>query len=76
MKTADITGALDSVTGSAVDNQEVDSLLQEMMSGQAMGVGMGMAGANMGQIAAPQQQVAQQNDVSDMQRQLEALKNL
>ena len=53
VKAADITGALDMVTGSSVQQDEVNSLLQQMMSEQGMDVGEGLAGAAKGQIANP-----------------------
>ena len=53
VKTADITGALESVTGSSVQQDEVNSLLQQMMAEQGMDVGANLANAGMGQVANP-----------------------
>ena len=75
VKTADITGALESVTGSSVQQDEVNSLLNQLMSEQGMEVGDGLAGAAKGSIGQKQSQ-AQANDVGEMQRKLDALKNI
>lgn len=53
VKTADITGALDNITGSSIQQDEVNSLLQQMMAEQGMEVGENLANAGMGRIAAP-----------------------
>ena len=45
VKTADINGALESVTGSSVQQDEVSSLLQQMMAEQGLEVGDGLANA-------------------------------
>ncbi len=45
VKTADINGVLDQVTGSSVQQDEVTQLLQQMMAEQGMEVGEGIAGA-------------------------------
>ena len=51
VKTEDITGVLDQVTGSSVQQDEVNQLLQQLMSEQGMQVGMGLASAGKQQIA-------------------------
>ena len=53
VKTADITGTLESVTGSSVQQDEVNVLLQQMMAEQGLEVGQGLAGAAKGQVANP-----------------------
>jgi hypothetical protein len=53
VKTADITGALDNITGSSVQQDEVNILLQQMMAEQGLEVGEGLAGAGQNRIAAP-----------------------
>lgn len=55
VKTADITGALDNITGSSVQQDEVNGLLQQMMAEQGMEVGDGLMGAAHGSIKAPGQ---------------------
>lgn len=75
VKTADITGALESVTGSSVQQDEVNSLLQQMMAEQGMDVGANLANAGMGRVANPNA-AQQQQQSNDFQRQLDALKNL
>ena len=45
VKTEDITGVLDQVTGSSIQQDEVNGLLQQMMAEQGMEVGLGMTGA-------------------------------
>ncbi len=53
VKTADITGTLESVTGSSVQQDEVNVLLQQMMAEQGLEVGQGLTGAAKGQVANP-----------------------
>ena len=48
VKTEDITGVLDQVTGSSIQQDEVNGLLQQMMAEQGMEVGLGMTGAAKG----------------------------
>ena len=48
VKVADVTGALDNVVGSSVQQDEVSSLLQQMMAEQGLEVGQGLAGAAKG----------------------------
>ena len=48
VKTEDITGVLDQVTGSSIQQDEVNNLLQQMMAEQGMEVGLGMTGAAKG----------------------------
>lgn len=74
VKTADITGILDSVTGSSVQTDEVNVLLQQMMAEQGLEVGGGMQGAAKGQVGVRQAQT--DNDVGEMQRKLDALRNI
>ena len=74
VKTADITGILDSVTGSSVQTEDVNVLLQQMMAEQGLEVGVGMQGAAKGQVGVRQAQT--DNDVGEMQRKLDALRNI
>lgn len=73
VKTADITGVLDNVTGSSVQSEEVNDLLNQMMSEQGIDVGAGLVGAGSGKVG---QQQVQKDDVGEMQRKLDALKNI
>ncbi|CDW81719.1 charged multivesicular body protein 1a [Stylonychia lemnae] len=75
VKTSDITGALEQVTGSSVQQDEVTQLLQQMQAEHGLEVGGNLVGPGSSQIKQ-QQSHAQQNDVNDMQRQLDMLKNL
>lgn len=45
VKTADITGTLESVTGSSINQDEVNSLLSQMQAEQGIEVGGNMVGA-------------------------------
>lgn len=56
VKVADVTGALDNVTGSSIQQDEVNSLLQQMMAEQGIEVGTGLADARTGQISMGQGQ--------------------
>ncbi len=73
VKVADVTGALESVTGSSVQQDEVSALIQEMQSEQGIDVGSNLVGAGKGQM---KQSHAQQDDVGEMQRKLDMLKNI
>jgi len=73
VKTEDITGALESVTGSSVQQDEVNSLLSQMMAEQGLEIGDGLAGAAKGQVGVKQAAPVQ---ADDMQRRLDALKNI
>ena len=66
VKTADITGALESVTGSSVPQDEVTQLLSQMQAEQGIEVGSGIVGARQGQINVAGQ-AQQQQDVDEMQ---------
>ena len=48
VKTADINGALESVTGSSIQQDEVDSLLNQMQAEQGIEVGGNLVGAKQG----------------------------
>ncbi len=76
VKTEDITGVLDSVTGTSINQEEVNTLLQQMMAEQGLDVGSNMVGAGKGQVSVGVSQAAQQDDVGEMQRKLDALKNI
>ena len=54
VKVADVTGALDNVTGTSIQQDEVNSLLQQMMAEQGIEVGSGIADARSGQIGMGQ----------------------
>lgn len=73
VKVADVTGALESVTGSSVQQDEVSALIQELQSEQGINVGGNLAGAGKSQLKQGQ---AQQDDVGEMQRKLDMLKNI
>ena len=50
VKTEDITGMLDSVTGSSINQEEVSSLLNQLQEEQGIDVGANMVGANKSKI--------------------------
>ena len=69
-----MNGALDSVYSTTIDQSEVTSLLQEMRDAHGMEVGNGLVvgeGAINGKEGA-----GQKNEVDDMQKRLDELKNL
>lgn len=68
-----MNGALENVYSTTIDSSEVNTLLQEMRDAHGMEVGSGMQGANKGQVNAG---AAQANDIDEMQRKLDQLKNL
>ena len=74
VKTADITGALESVTGSSVQQDEVNALISQIQAEQGIEVGGNLQGVGSGPLK--QGQAQQQEDISDMQRKLDALKNI
>ena len=65
VKTADINGVLEQVTGSSVQQDEVSDLLNQMMSEQGMDVSANLVGAGSGKVNVKQAQV-QQDDVGEM----------
>lgn len=74
VKGEELTGALDSVYATTIDQSEVNNLLQEMRDAHGMEVGGGMQdparnGVNVGSAA-------QKNDVDEMQAKLNQLKHL
>ena len=73
VKTADINGMLESVTGSSVQQDEVTDLLSQIQAEQGIEVGGAMVGAGKGQVHVAAQQ---QNEVDEMQQKLNALKNI
>ena len=78
VKTAEMNGALDSMTGSSVDNDEVMTLLSQMRDQQTMEAN-GEINARADQIAGPAQaqpSAAQGNDIDAMQARLNELKNM
>ena len=75
VKTADISGSLEQVTGSSVQQDEVTSLLQQMMAEQGLAVGEGMVSAGQNKLANPQA-AQQKNEVNEMQSRLDALRNI
>ena len=75
VKTADINGALESVTGSSVQQDEVSTLLQQMMAEQGLEVGEGLAGAGQNKLVNPNS-AQQKNEVNEMEQRLDALRNI
>ena len=65
---------MDSATASTTDANAVDDLLAEMQGEAGLAVNAGMTQANRNKIAAPQQAVAEKDDVSDIEARLAALK--
>ena len=56
VKTADINGMLESVTGSSVQQDEVTDLLSQIQAEQGIEVGSIMVGAGKGQVQVASQQ--------------------
>ena len=75
VKTADISGSLESVTGSSVQQDEINVLLQQMMAEQGLEVGEGMVNAGQSKLANPQA-AQQKNEANEMQNRLDALRNI
>lgn len=75
VKTADITGVLDQVAGSSVQQDEVSDLLNQMMAEQGIDVGANLVGAGSGKVNVGVAQ-GQKDDVGEMQKKLDALKNI
>lgn len=75
VKVADINGALESVTGSSINQDEVTQLLQQMQAEQGLEVGGAMVGAKQGQVKIAGS-AQQDQEIGDMQRKLDALKNI
>ena len=69
VKTEELNGALDNVYSTTIDQGEVNSLIDEMKDAHAME--LGMPNANRGQVSA-----GQQNEVDDMQKKLDSLRNM
>ena len=69
-----MTGAMDSVTASTADSVAVDDLIAEMQGAAGLEVGSKMGQAGSTKIAAPQQAVAQKDEVDDMEARLAALR--
>ena len=69
----DCTESLDNVYSTAVDNNEVATLLNEMRDQQQMQVN-GQIAAGQGNIANPN--AVQQNDMTEMQNRLNDIKGL
>jgi len=70
-----MNGAMDNVYATTIDQSEVNNLLQEMRDAHGMEVGNGMVvgdGALKGKEGAAQKN----NEVDDMQKRLDELKNL
>ena len=73
VKTEEMNGALDNVYSTAIDNNEVMNLLNEMRDQQQMSVG-GQIGAGSGAIQQPN--AAQANDIDEMQKRINDMKDL
>lgn len=56
VKTSDINGVLESVTGSSIQQEEVNDLLNQMMAEQGVDVGSNMVGSGRGAVHNPQAQ--------------------
>jgi|LauGreDrversion4_2_1035121.scaffolds.fasta_scaffold420859_1 hypothetical protein len=69
-----MNGALESVYSTTVDQSEVTNLLQEMRDAHSMEVGNGIA-AGEGSLSRPESS-AKKNEVDEMQKRLDDLKNL
>ena len=67
---------LDSVTGSSINQEEVNDLLSQMQAEQGIEVGSNMVGAGKGQVKAPAGQAQQHNEMDEMQKKLDALKGI
>ena len=75
VKVADVTGALESVTGSSVQQDEVNDLISQLQAEQGIEVGGNLVGAGKASLKQGQS-AAQQDDVGEMQRKLDMLKNI
>ena len=75
VKTAEMNGALDNVSGAAIDNDEVMTLLNEMRDVSAMEAKDGIGSTNSNAVANPNAN-AEANDIDAMQAKLNELKNL
>ena len=73
VKAEEMNGALDNVYSTAIDNNEVMNLLNEMRDQQQMAVG---GQINAGSNAIQQPNAAQQNDIDEMQQRINDMKNL
>jgi hypothetical protein len=69
-----MNGALESVYSTTVDQSEVTNLLQEMRDAHSMEVGNGIV-VGEGAVKGPESS-AKKNEVDDMQKRLDDLKNL
>ena len=70
VKTDELTGAMDNIYATSIDEGEVANLLNEMKDQNAMEIGGGMQGAASGNLAPGQQ------NANDLQSKLDQLKNL
>ena len=68
-----MNGALENVYSTTIDQSEVTNLLNEMRDAHGMEVGGGMQNANKGGL---NQNAAQANELDEMQKKLDQLKNL
>ena len=68
-----MNGALENVYSTTIDQSEVNNLLNEMRDAHGMEVGGGMQNASKQGI---NQNAAQANEIDEMQRKLDQLKNL
>ena len=75
MKTEEMNGALDNVYATTIDQSEVTNLLQEMRDAHGMEVGNGMVVGD-GAIKGKEGAAQKNNEVDDMQKRLDELKNL
>lgn len=70
-----LTGAMDAVVGqSAADQNEVQQLLQQMQAEAGLQANLGIGNAAQNKIAGQQQQVAEQDDMQEMEKRLAALR--
>ena len=71
VKTEELNGALDSVYNSAVDQSEVNALIEEVKDESGMEVADGIKGAKKEGLS-----YEKKGEVDDMQKRLDQLKNL
>ena len=69
-----MNGAMDNVYATTIDQSEVSSLLQEMRDAHSMEVGNGMVVGEGG--LKGKEGAGQKNEVDEMQKRLDELKNL
>ena len=75
VKTEEMNGAMDNVYATTIDQSEVTNLLQEMRDAHGMEVGNGMVVGD-GSLKGKEGAAQKNNEVDDMQKRLDELKNL